>query len=220
MVRRYRGLHDLPATLAVFPLPAALLLPRGRLPLNVFEPRYLTMVDAAMGGTRLIGMVQPLPGLEQAERPPLCEVGCVGRITSYAETDDGRYLITLTGLARFRVGSERDATTPYRQIAADFAPYAGDLVIADADPTVDRTRLAAALKAFIKARNLKADLGSIEEAPAEPLINTLAMICPFPPAEKQALLEAPDLAARAKLLLAFLELPNLPGVAGSKGQLH
>src|SRR4051812_19628706 len=150
--RRYRNISDLPAVIPVFPLTGVILLPRARLPLNVFEPRYLAMVDAAMDHYRVIGVIQPrVPGGDKAKDPPLASVGCVGRITDYSETDDGRYLITLTGIARFQVSGERDSRTPYREVAADYALFANDLHSTE-DPPIARDRLLAALKPYLSDR--------------------------------------------------------------------
>lgn len=202
---RYHGIDDLPSTLGIFPLTGVLLLPRGQLPLNVFEPRYLALVDAAMSGSRLIGMIQPTEHEDMSLKPALSQTGCAGRVTSYRETDDGRYLITLTGICRFRVVSELGSTTPYRQVQADFGPYAGDLV-STGDGDFPRERLLEALKLYLSRRDLKADWRSVMSAPAEILVNALAMLCPFEPAEKQALLEAPSWTERVSTLVALLEM--------------
>ena len=204
--RRYRTIADLPAVIPVFPLSGVILLPRTRLPLNVFEPRYLAMVDAAMYHYRVIGMIQPRAG-EGEKSQGLVDVGCVGRIVEYSETDDGRYLITLGGIARFHVSGERDTQTPYRQVAADYALFAEDLLSKE-DPQIARDRLLAALKPYLSDRAMRTDWKSIEEAPAETLVNALCMLCPFEPGEKQALLEAPDLKVRADALITLLEIAN------------
>jgi Lon protease-like protein len=203
--RSYQHLDDLPKTLAIFPLSGALLLPRGHLPLNVFEPRYLAMIDAALAGDRLIGMIQPADPESDAERPELASVGCAGRLTAYRETEDGRYLITLTGVCRFHVGCELATDTPFRRIEPDFASYLGDLDVQE-DGGFPRERLLAALKHYLAHRDLKADWQSAASAPAETLVNALAMLCPFEPAEKQALLEAPTWPARVDTLIALLEM--------------
>ena len=204
-VRPYKSIDDLPQTLAIFPLTGALLLPRGHLPLNIFEPRYLAMIDAALSGTRLIGMIQPTEPESEMDKPPLSDVGCAGRITGYRETDDGRYLITLTGVCRFRVEQELFADTSFRQIVPDFAPFARDLLF-DEDVPFPRDRLLAALKEYLAHRDLKADWDSAASAPAETLVNAVAMLCPFEPAEKQALLEAPNWAERVNTLIALLTM--------------
>jgi Lon protease-like protein len=209
----YRGPGDLPDVIPVFPLAGALLLPRGQMPLNIFEPRYLALVDDALrSGHRLIGMIQPdtaHPGAE--ERPNLYKIGCVGRLTQFAESGDGRYLIQLTGVSRFRVAEELSTTTPYRQCRAIYAPFADDLIARKGEDAVDRDAVLTALKAFLKANNLKADWSGIESAPNEALVNALAMMSPYGPAEKQALLEAPDLKARAEILIAVTEIELAKG---------
>jgi len=228
--KRYRTHSDLPTVIPVFPLTGVLLLPRARLPLNIFEPRYLAMIDAAMSGNRVIGMVQPkVPGGEKSRRPPeLAEVGCVGRIVEYSETEDGRYLITLLGLSRFRIAGERDDDTPYRQVAADYSAFSGDFET-EAAPDGVRDRLVAALRPYLREREMQTDWSTIEEAPADTLVNALAMLCPFEPQEKQALLEAPSLKARAEALIALLEMANAaspgssgpgPGPSAGGGFLH
>lgn len=194
----------LPNVIPVFPLPRALLLPRGRLPLNIFEPRYLAMVDDALRHDRLIGMVQPT--CDGDRHPKLYPVGCVGRLCSWSETGDNRFMITLTGLIRFRIEDELQTTTPYRQVKVDYGCFASDLEPPADDTCVDRERLGACLKSYFKQHNLPADWNSIERAPGETLINSLAMICPFEIAEKQALLEAPAFADRAQLLTTLIEM--------------
>ena len=207
-MRRYRTIADLPAVIPVFPLAGALLLPHGQLPLNIFEPRYLAMVEATMAGKRMIGMIQPRDADEGNSHPALAEVGCAGRITSYSETEDGRYLITLSGIARFRIVEERNTSTPFRQCAVDYAAYARDLAVPAAEPTIARDRLIDALKPYLASRNMQTDWQSVKDAPAEMLVNALSTICPFAPAEKQALLEAPDVAKRANVLIALIEMAN------------
>lgn len=204
-MRSYTKIGELPATLPVFPLTGTVLLPRGQLPLNVFEPRYLTMMDAALSGTRFVGMIQPVESEDTSLAPGLTRVGCAGRITNYRETDDGRYLITLTGVCRFGVAEELLAGTPYRQVRPDYAAFAGDLA---ADSTTDfpRERLLGALKDYLVRRDLKADWRSVMSAPPETLVNALAMLCPFDPAEKQALIEARSWSERVDTLVALLEI--------------
>jgi Lon protease-like protein len=204
----YRGSADLPQTIPVFPLPGALLLPRGQMPLNIFEPRYLAMVDDSMrDGHRLIGMIQPDPAHPGPEdRPNLFKVGCVGRITQLAETGDGRYLIQLTGVARFRLEEELKVSTDYRQCRVSYVPFADDFIARKGEEQVDREKLLEALSAFLKANNLKTDWESIENAPNEALVNALAMMSPYGVSEKQALLEAPDLKSRAEILIAVTEI--------------
>ena len=204
----YRGSADLPQVIPVFPLPGALLLPRGQMPLNIFEPRYLDMIDDSLrDGHRLIGMIQPDPThSESAEKPALFTVGCVGRITQLAETGDGRYLMQLTGVARFRVEEELNVATAYRQCRVTFVPFADDFIARKGEDDVDRKALLEALSAFLKANKLKTDWEGIESAPNEALVNALAMMSPYGAVEKQALLEAPDLKTRADMLGAITEM--------------
>jgi len=204
----YRGPIDLPATIPLFPLPGALLLPRGQMPLNIFEPRYLAMIDDSLrDGHRLIGMIQPDPAHSgPADKPPLYKTGCVGRITQLAESGDGRYLIELTGVARFRIEEELTVLTAYRQARVSYAPFVDDFVARKGENEVDRKALLRALADFMKANDLKADWEDIEKAPNEALVNALAMMSPYGPAEKQAMLEAPDLKTRAELLVAITEI--------------
>jgi uncharacterized protein len=202
----YRGPGDLPDVIPVFPLSGALLLPRGQMPLNIFEPRYVAVVDDALAGRRLIGMIQPEPAHRKSERPKLYRIGCVGRLTQFGETGDGRYLIELTGVARFSIAEEMAVTTPYRQCRVDYAPFADDFVARKGEDAVDRKALLAALASFLKANDLKADWEGIENAPNEALVNALAMMSPYGAAEKQALLEAPDLKTRAEILVAVTEI--------------
>jgi Lon protease-like protein len=204
----YRGPDELPAVIPVFPLPGALLLPRGQMPLNIFEPRYLEMIDDALASRhRLIGMIQPdVAHSAEAEPPQLYRVGCVGRITQLAETGDGRYLLELTGVARYRVEEELSVATAYRQCRVSYAPFADDFVARKGEDAVDRKALLEALSAFLKANNLKADWDGIENAPNEALVNALAMMSPYGAPEKQALLEAPDLKTRAEILVAVTEI--------------
>jgi Lon protease-like protein len=218
----YHGPSDLPDVIPVFPLPGALLLPRGQMPLNIFEPRYLALVDDALRtGHRLIGMIQPdatRPGPEN--RPNLYRIGCVGRITQIAETGDGRYLLQLTGVARFRVEEELAVTTPYRQCRVAFAPFGDDFVARRGEDAVDRENLLKALSDFLKANNLKADWEGIENAPNEALVNALAMMSPYGVAEKQALLEAPDLKTRAEILVAVTEIELAKKTTGGETPLQ
>ncbi|MGL5169023.1 MAG: LON peptidase substrate-binding domain-containing protein [Afipia sp.] len=204
----YKGPADLPKVIPVFPLPGALLLPRGQMPLNIFEPRYLQMVDDALrDGHRLIGMIQPdVTHSHSNERPALFKVGCVGRITQLAESGDGRYILELTGVARFKVVDEQTVLTPYRQCRVDFAAFIDDFTARKGEDDVDRPALLKALTQFLKANQLKVDWEGIESAPNEALVNALAMMSPYGPAEKQALLEAPNLKTRAEILIAVTEM--------------
>ncbi len=218
----YDGPGDVADVIPVFPLPGALLLPRGQMPLNIFEPRYLAMIDDAMrSGHRLIGMIQPdtaHPG--SGEKPNLFKIGCVGRITQIAETGDGRYLIQLTGIARFRIDQELSVATPYRQCRVAYAPFADDFVARKGEDEVDRESLLQALSEFLKANNLKADWEGIEDAPNEALVNALAMMSPYGAAEKQALLEAPDLKTRAEILVAMTEIELAKNATGGETPLQ
>jgi uncharacterized protein len=208
MNAQYRGPVDLPGVIPVFPLPGALLLPRGQMPLNIFEPRYLAMVDDALrDGHRLIGMIQPDPAQDgRSDKPKLFAVGCVGRITQLSETGDGRYLIELTGVSRFRVEEEISAPTEYRQCQVTYAPFADDFVARKGEQQVDRAALLGALREFLKTNNLEADWEGIEKAPNEALVNALSMMSPYGTQEKQALLEAPDLKTRAEILVAITQI--------------
>jgi Lon protease-like protein len=205
----YSSLQDLPATLPVFPLTGAVLLPRGELPLNIFEPRYLAMIDGALRSDRLIGMIQPTEHEDTVLTPTLAKVGCAGRITSFRETDDGRLLITLTGVCRFRVAEELAVNTSFRQIRPDYAAFLGDL-LADSATDFPRERLVGALKSYLSQRDMKADWRSVMSAPPEALVNALAMLCPFQPAEKQALVEAPSWPERVDTLVTLLEMSAAP----------
>src|SRR5271154_63599 len=205
----FRGPDALPNVIAVFPLPGALLLPRGQMPLNIFEPRYLAMIDDALRTAhRLIGMIQPdpaRPGPDQ-NKPHLFRVGCVGRVTQFGGSGDGRYLIQLIGGARFRIEEELAVDTPYRQCRVTYEPFKDDFKARKGEDEVDRKALLRALTAFLKANNLKADWEGIESAPNEALVNALAMMSPYDAAEKQAMLEAPDLKTRAEILVAVTEI--------------
>lgn len=212
--RSYHSPADLPATLPVFPLAGALLLPRAELPLNIFEPRYLEMIDDALAGERLIAMVQPDESKPEGPHgPALFQVGCIGRITQFSETGDGRYLITLSGICRFKVGADLDVDTPYRQIVIDPSPYAHDFQESAGEDEVDRTALLAALAAFLEANQLEADWDGIQQAGTETLVNALSVMSPYGALEKQALLEAQDLKARAEMLVAITQmmLARMPG---------
>src|SRR5438067_7428539 len=204
---------DLPDVIAVFPLAGALLLPRGQMPLNIFEPRYVAMIDDALrSGHRLVGMIQPDPAHPGPEsKPNIYRIGCVGRITQIAETGDGRYLLQLTGIARFRIEEELEVATAYRQCRVTFAPFHDDFIARKGEEAVDRKAVLAALSAFLKANDLKADWDGIEKAPNEALVNALAMMSPYGAPEKQALLEAPDLKTRAEILVAVTEIELAKG---------
>lgn len=202
---QYRTADDLPRQMPVFPLSAALLLPGGRLPLNIFEQRYLEMTDDAIRGCKLVGMVQPrLDGAVRDDgEPELCEVGCVGRITSLSETGDGRYLIALDGVCRFRIIEEVVSGKAYRQCR--ILPFVPDLSEEDG-AEIDRPALLRAFRAYLAANDLEADWESVSRADNGTLVNALSMMAPYGAAEKQALLEAADLKARAETLVAITEL--------------
>jgi Lon protease-like protein len=204
----YRKAADLPQVIAVFPLDGALLLPHAQLPLRIFEPRYLNMIDDAMASERMIGMVQTRAGGE-AQRPLLARVGCLGRITSFAETSDDCYLITLTGMCRFSVGEELPARLPYRQVKAGFQPYEADLRALRDDDGFDRVRFLRALKPYLERRSLDVDWEAAKTAAGEALVNSLSMLLPFDPAEKQALLEAASLSERREALIALMEIDTI-----------
>lgn len=196
---------DLPDTIAVFPLPGALLLPRARLPLHIFEPRYLAMLDDCLKTPgRLIGMIQPLgtPGGEKR----LASIGCAGRLTQFSETDDGRYMITLTGVTRFRLRQEVEGGfTPYRRCLVDWAPFARDLGPEEDDPAFERAGFLALLGRYLAARRLGTDWDNLKEADPELLVNALSMLLPFSPEDRQALLEAPSLVTRRETLVTLIE---------------
>lgn len=212
--RNYLDIGSLPQRFAVFPLARALLLPGSRLPLNIFEPRYLAMIDDALTHDRVIGMIQPhseqpqgrVPvGIGGLDRPALYTIGCLGRLVSFSETGDGRYHIILNGVCRFQVREELPVTTLYRQVVADFSPFAHDLAHGDQEP-LDREALLADLKRYLELHGLSADWKAVENTPAKDLVNMLTMNCPFELSEKQALLEAPDLAARAATLMTLFQM--------------
>lgn len=203
MAQGYVRTGDLPQVIPLFPIDGALLLPRGHLPLNVFEPRYLNMIDDVMAGDRIIGIIQTFGG--SRARPHLAPVGCAGRVTSYAETSDGRYLITLTGIIRFETGDELPSRGPYRQVRARYDRFEEDLTPPD-ENAFARDELMDALRAYLTRRSLDVDWETAREAPEEALVNSLAMALEFEPAAKQALLEAEDLAARSRTLTALLAI--------------
>jgi hypothetical protein len=217
---RYRTPADLPQRLPVFPLSGALLLPRAELPLNIFEPRYLAMVSDAMAGNRLIGMIQPQTENSDEARPALMKIGCAGRITAYAETPDDRLLITLTGISRFTFQEELEAGTPYRQVAADFHPFSVDLVSDLGANEVNRPALIKAFRDYLSANDMSADWEQVDAAPTEVLVNTLSLLAPYPPKEKQALLEAPDLKTRADVLVALTEVALARNSRGGRRRLQ
>jgi len=211
-VRRFSA-ADLPEVIPVFPLPGALLLPRGRLPLNIFEPRYLAMLDDALKTDhRLIGMVQPYDGEDQP--PRLHAVGCAGRITSLSETDDGRYLIVLSGITRFRIAEEREGFAPYRRVHAGWTDFHSDLNGPESLSDFDRESFLVLLQRYLEAAGLSSDWDGMREAEDEMLINTLSMMCPLGVEEKQALLEAATLGDRAGALTALIQFAIAEGGTG------
>ena len=197
----------LPTEFAIFPLPGALLLPGGKLPLNIFERRYLAMIDDALSSGRVIGMIQP-DELRPAtpSGPALYRVGCLGRLSSFSEAEDGRYLITLTGVIRFTIAVELELQRGYRRVRADLSRYRSDLDTDTVAVPLGRDRLMTALRAYFTTRGFDANWDMINEMPDDQLVTTLAMVCPFDPAEKQALMEAPGLADRAATLLTLLQM--------------
>ena len=203
------NIASLPDSFPIFPLSRALLLPYGRLPLNIFEPRYLNMVDEAMAAGRMFGMIQPRSRRQDRgaadERGGLQRIGCLGRVSSFAETDDGCYLITLVGLARFEVLEERPVSRGFRSVHADFSPFERDLEPAFA-PDIDRNAVVTSLKRYFTRRGLDANWDAVTEMDDFTLVTTLCMVCPFSDVEKQMLLEAPDEASRARGLHALLEI--------------
>lgn len=202
---------DLPPVLPIFPLPGAVLLPRGKLPLNIFEPRYLNMVQDCLGMGRMIGMVQPQETeTKDRDAPPrVYRIGCAGRVSSFAETDDGRILITLTGVIRYRIRRERPLRHGYRLVEPDWTPFRDDLE-APEPVTLDRPRLLSALGDYLARRDLSLNVRALDDVPETDLVTSLAMICPFEVEEKQAILEAPTLQAQADMLQALLEMARFP----------
>jgi len=216
---RYRSASDLPESVKVFPLPGALLLPRSELPLNIFEPRYLAMVSDAMAGDRLIGMVQPeQENSDLSGAPPLFRIGCAGRITSYAETPDDRILLNLAGISRFAILGEVTSNMPYRQMRVTFEPFTDDLTPGHREDEVDRQGLLKAFRAYLDAHDLSTDWKEVERASTEALVNTLSVLAPYAARDKQALLEAANLKARAEMLVAITEV-NLAR-AGARFHSH
>lgn len=205
-------------TLPIFPLPGVLLLPRGQLPLRIFEPRYLAMTQHALAGDRLIGMVQPSdPNQPMTGNPAVYPTGCAGRITSFAEAENGHYLITLTGLCRFRIAEELPLLNGFRRIVPRWDEFARDLR-SERPPAFDRERLIRGLRAYFDRHHIKAEWDTISTVPGDRLVTSLAMVCPFEPSEKQALLEAPDLETRAELLTAIVEMAVLDPSGGGEAR--
>lgn len=196
---------DLPDIIPIFPLPGALLLPRARLPLHLFEPRYLAMLDNTLKTeSRLIGMVQPA-GSPEGTASRLHAIGCAGRVTAFSETEDGRYMITLSGMSRFRIKREVEGFTPYRRCEVDWSGFDADLGPEETDAGFDRDRLMDLLRRFFEDKGLNTDWDSMKDADPELLINSLSMLCPFDPEDRQALLEAPSLTTRRETLVTLIE---------------
>jgi Lon protease-like protein len=218
---QYR-LDTLPRQIPIFPLAGALLLPRTQLPLNIFEPRYLTMISDALAGTRMIGMTQPVESDSHRHdvAQAVYEIGCAGRITSFSEVEDGRMLIMLTGISRFSIAKELAVKTPYRQVEADYSPFDDDLKLGYGEEHVNRKQVLNTFRAYLRAHDLETDWKEIRAASNELLVNSLSMIAPFAAAEKQALLEAPNLNARAELLVALTEMNLNRSETGTGRQLQ
>jgi len=211
--------EELPDTLPIFPLPGTILLPRCRLPLNIFEPRYIAMTDAALGSGRVIGMIQPVdPGTDDPA-PEVYGTGCAGRITSFSETDDGRILLILTGLCRFDVAEELRVDTPFRQVRADWSPYRDDLEGFGGGGDVDRDHLFEILRAYFDARGLDTDWDTLETSDNQMLVNSLVMSCPFEASEKQILLEATSVDDRNRLMVSLMEMATLDSFDDA-GSMH
>ncbi len=218
-VKRYQTIAELPDRLPVFPLSGALLLPRAELPLNIFEPRYLSLFNDMIAQHRLVGMIQPQSPDKtggQQDQPRLSKIGCAGRITSLSETDDGRLLVALTGICRFEILHELEVATAYRQCAVTYDGFAADLVAENQALAVDRDALITAFRHYLEANNMSANWQEVEKVSTENLVNTLSQLAPYPAPEKQALLEAPDLKSRADMLIALTEL----ALAKSGGSLN
>lgn len=219
MLSRYRKTADVPTRIPVFPLAGCILLPRATLPLSIFEPRYLAMIDDILKGDRIVGIIQPtgeggVTGSPLSRTAALARVGCAGRLTNFQELEDGRLLIVLTGIARFEPKDEIDSATPYRVCDVTYREFAHDLMPGDGEDSVDRERLLSALRKFLSARKAAADWKSIEQTSSEQLVNWLSLASPFQPKEKQALIEAADLKARAETLIALAEM-DVPGGDGA-----
>lgn len=225
-IDQYRRPQDLPPRIPVFPLRGAILLPRATLPLNVFEPRYLAMLDDVLGGDRVLGIIQPArsatpvePESPQGKDAGLRNVGCAGRVTSFQELDDGRLAITLTGVARFEMVAEAATPHPYRVASISYDRFARDFTAGLGEEQVDRSGLLRVLKTYLEQNRLQADWAAIERAPSENLINALSIIAPYGAEEKQALLEAPDLRTRAEVLVALAEM-EIAASGGSGGTIQ
>jgi uncharacterized protein len=221
--QRYRQPSDLPGQLAVFPLQRAILLPRANLPLNIFEPRYLAMLDEVISTTRVLAIVQPTPSEEESpagKSVALRSVGCAGRVSAYQERDDGRLLIALSGIARCELRGEAATDKPYRVFSVSYDRFTMDFETGAGEDLVDREAVVRTLKKYLEARNMDADWDSVLKASTEVLVNSLAIASPYGPEEKQALLEAADLKTRAEVLVALAEMELAAGAAGSGSALQ
>lgn len=224
LLERYRSAADLPQRLAMFPLRGAILLPRASLPLNVFEPRYLAMLDDVISGSRVLGIIQPAAEVSLVESPAghsaeLKRVGCAGRVTAYQELDDGRLMITLTGLCRFDAVDEVPSASPYRTMRVNYSRFINDLAPGTGEDKVDRRGLLSVLKLYLDEKRLDTDWSAIQRASSEFLVNTLSIISPYGAEEKQALLEAGDLKTRSEVLVALAEM-ELASHGGTGGTLQ
>jgi Lon protease-like protein len=222
---RYRRPADLPPRIPVFPLRGVILLPRAALPLNVFEPRYLAMIEDAIAGARILGIIQPERSGGDEESPvgktvPLRRIGCAGRVTAYQELDDARLFITLTGIARFEVRDEPATAKPYRICNVAYDQFGEDFSSGLGEELVDRSRLLRVLKSYLETHRLRTDWKAILNAPSELLVNSLSILCPYGPEEKQALLEAADLKTRAEVLMALAEMELASSESGSGTTLN
>ncbi|MCH9808705.1 MAG: LON peptidase substrate-binding domain-containing protein [Alphaproteobacteria bacterium] len=222
IAERYLKPSDLPAEIPVFPLRGAILLPRATLPLNIFEPRYLAMVEWVLRNDRVIGVIQPIGGDEEEESPTgknvdLHAVGCAGRLSAFQELDDGRIAITLTGIARYHVLQECSTDTPFRMMQVDFTRFSGDFEQGRGEDKVDREKLLSVLRRYLDANHMEGDWSSIMRASSEQLINALSIMSPYGPEEKQALLEADELKSRADVLVALAEMELAASGSGEAG---
>jgi len=220
VIESYHTPQDLPEALPVFPLDGALLLPRAQLPLNIFEPRYLQMIETAMSGNRIIGMIQTDAAQPDREPPALCTIGCAGRITSYAETPDQRILITLTGISRFKVISEMSTPAMFRTVAVDFKSFNDDLIAGLGEEDVDRNGLLTAFRSYLDANDLQADWEEVTSVSNETLVNALSMMSPYLARDKQALLEATNLKSRAEVLVALTAMAMASHGSGNDSRLQ
>ncbi len=219
-IDRYRRPTDLPRQIAVFPLRAVILLPRATLPLNLFEPRYLQMIEDVIAGNRIIGIIQPERSVSDEDSPAgnhtrLRRVGCAGRVTAFQELDDGRIVITLTGICRFNIAREVETSDPYRTFEVDCHAFQDDFSKGVGEDQVNRERLLHVLKRYLESHHFNADWKAIGNAPSEHLVNSLSIISPYSAEEKQALLEAPDLKSRAEVLIALAEMEMAGGEGGA-----